>query len=362
MEAAKKFAEFNIIDPREGQNGNKYQFKTQAEAEAKAVEIGSSKFGATREDGSQVAFEQKDGKWLEQTPQQAGTKAEPPTLDVPEQFATKSPNAVTVLTFKEDIQDRNHGKATEQPTQSPRPDFPTPLPDRQGGNQVQLEDAGSALEAKRSATPYDITTRYDGNGTTFTQKGNQQERYKDAGDRLETESNSEGTARDLIDIADTRGWHEIRVTGSESFRKEAWREAASRGMEIKGYSPTEEDKKNAAERAGSMAKEVIAPENRAKEQKEQEAGKGRAEAFLNMKPGEAVEKHPELAGSYAAMSAIQRKAQEDKLTPEQQEVVSNKVKQNIASALGKGQVPAVQLREQAQHMNHQRTNEPELER
>lgn len=376
MEAAKKFQEFNVVDPRESEAGAKHQLKTQAEAEAKAAEIGSANFTAKREDGSQVTFEQKDGKWLEkdnqeprQQQEQDSPKASGQSLDVPEEFAIKAPNTVNVVKYREEAQANEAGQATAaeaKPTAQPTVAQPSVATQpRDGENQIQLEDAGSALEAKRTSTPPDVAARYDANDGTYTQKGNQQESYKDSGDRLETQSNGEGTARDMIRVAESRGWQEIRVAGSETFRQEAWREAASRGMEINGYSPTEEDKKNAADRAGSMAKEVIQPENQDKRLKEQEQGKDgkeRADAFLNMQPREAVEKHPELAGSYAAMSAIQRKAQDDKLSPEQQEVVSQKVKQNIASALGKGHIPAVKLNDQDQKQERQQDKETELER
>ena len=48
--------------------------------------------------------------------------------------------------------------------------------------------------------------------------------------------------------AEARGWDEIKVSGTETFRKEVWLEAASRGMHVKGYVPSEQDKAELAKR------------------------------------------------------------------------------------------------------------------
>lgn len=45
-----------------------------------------------------------------------------------------------------------------------------------------------------------------------------------------------------IDLAEERGWTAINVTGSRSTRQAIWMAGASRGVEVKGYEPTIEDK------------------------------------------------------------------------------------------------------------------------
>ena len=66
--------------------------------------------------------------------------------------------------------------------------------------------------------------------------------FVDKGNKLTTPSNSHLIAETLVRISQQRGWDEIRVTGSESFRREAWYEAAKRGISVRGYTPTEVDK------------------------------------------------------------------------------------------------------------------------
>jgi len=63
--------------------------------------------------------------------------------------------------------------------------------------------------------------------------------FVDRGDRLTTRSENTEVVRSLITIAQSRGWGEIRVRGSERFRREAWAAAQTAGIEIRGYKPSE---------------------------------------------------------------------------------------------------------------------------
>lgn len=61
-------------------------------------------------------------------------------------------------------------------------------------------------------------------------------------DRLVTQVASIEIVRDLVAIAAHRGWEKIELTGSLEFRREAWLAASARGIEAKGYEPTELDR------------------------------------------------------------------------------------------------------------------------
>lgn len=76
--------------------------------------------------------------------------------------------------------------------------------------------------------------------------------FVDKGARLQTKLSNAQVAGSMVDIAESRGWTEIQLKGTQDFRREAWLEAASRGLEVRGYKPREEDlarlKKLASER------------------------------------------------------------------------------------------------------------------
>jgi putative DNA primase/helicase len=63
--------------------------------------------------------------------------------------------------------------------------------------------------------------------------------FKDLGRRLTTVSENTQVVHSLIQIAHSRGWTELTVTGTERFRQEAWRQARLAGLGVRGYRPSE---------------------------------------------------------------------------------------------------------------------------
>jgi hypothetical protein len=65
--------------------------------------------------------------------------------------------------------------------------------------------------------------------------------FRDLGRRLTTSSENTQVVHSLIEIAHSRGWTEVTVTGTERFRQEAWRQARLAGLGVRGYRPTDEE-------------------------------------------------------------------------------------------------------------------------
>lgn len=80
-----------------------------------------------------------------------------------------------------------------------------------------------------------------GNSYHYEAKPNVQA-FRDLGARLETDTNSRKVAGDLVAIADSRGWTDLKLTGTEEFKREVWLEASLRGIEVRGFKPTEADR------------------------------------------------------------------------------------------------------------------------
>jgi putative DNA primase/helicase len=95
--------------------------------------------------------------------------------------------------------------------------------------------------------------------------------FTDRGDRLTTQSENTEVVRSLITIAVSRGWGEVRVRGSERFRREAWAAAQTVGIEIRGYKPSEFEQsrlaRTIAQQSATLAPRVaespLAPRDRA---------------------------------------------------------------------------------------------------
>jgi hypothetical protein len=64
--------------------------------------------------------------------------------------------------------------------------------------------------------------------------------FRDLGRRLTTTSENTQVVRSLIEIAHSRGWTEITITGTERFREEAGRQARLEGLAVRGFRPTDE--------------------------------------------------------------------------------------------------------------------------
>ena len=227
-----------------------------------------------------------------------------------------------------------------------------------GGNQVESDEIFTATQSEiKPAVPAEIEKQYLRVGDKFYHpKNTDLVAFEDKGNKLETKSNSEAIAESMVRIAEARGWDEIKVSGSETFRKEVWLEAASRGIHVKGYSPSEQDKAELAKRMSQTEANKVEKDSkpfRARENEDAKEVKAQAESpnkrmsdsFAKDSPEEAVKKHPELAGAAAAVTAMDKKAEADGLNPQQRAIVMARVRQNVVNSIERGNIPEVKMKE-----------------
>ncbi|MGY3613925.1 LPD7 domain-containing protein [Bradyrhizobium sp. USDA 10063] len=72
--------------------------------------------------------------------------------------------------------------------------------------------------------------------------------FKVTEDRLVTRLAAAEVIRDMVSVAQHRQWEALHVRGSVEFRREAWLEAGARGIEVRGYQPTDLDRQALADR------------------------------------------------------------------------------------------------------------------
>lgn len=65
--------------------------------------------------------------------------------------------------------------------------------------------------------------------------------FEDRKNSLNTSRNDEKTIKAMIDVAESKSWSSVSLKGTEEFKQKAWLEASLRGIETKGYNPTEKD-------------------------------------------------------------------------------------------------------------------------
>ena len=80
--------------------------------------------------------------------------------------------------------------------------------------------------------------------------------FKDLGRRLTTTSENTQVVRSLIEIAHSRGWTEVTVSGTERFRHEAWRQSRLEGLAVRGFRATDEQQ---AQLIRSLARRLARP-------------------------------------------------------------------------------------------------------
>jgi len=173
------------------------------------------------------------------------------------------------------------------------------------GNKVISDEVFMATDNDRQL-PDTVHRQYlkVGNDRYHFKKSPDDLAFIDKGNKLETPSSSHMVAETLVRVAERRGWDEIRVTGSETFRRDVWYEAARRGMTVRGYTPTEVDKAKLAEWMREQDKSPAETDT---------IGNARVRAYLTEPPAKALEKMPELAGSFAARAAIKEHLASTKL-------------------------------------------------
>ncbi|TAJ71790.1 MAG: hypothetical protein EPO51_11750 [Phenylobacterium sp.] len=86
--------------------------------------------------------------------------------------------------------------------------------------------------------------------------------FRDEGHRLSTGRNDPHVIRDLVAIAQHRGWTTISVRGHTEFRREVWLMARAAGLEVRGYRPTERDRQQAERQSDAPRPRASALEGR----------------------------------------------------------------------------------------------------
>jgi predicted ABC-type ATPase len=73
-----------------------------------------------------------------------------------------------------------------------------------------------------------------------------------------------------------------------------------------------------------------------------------AMSFEKDAPAVALAKHPQLAGAYASLAAIEKKAEADGLTPQQRTIVMAKAIRNVVSGIERGDIPETKIKEEVE--------------
>ena len=214
----------------------------------------------------------------------------------------------------------NEGKKTR--AQGKEQDTP-----RQGDNGIESDEIFTPTKTKgRDAIPPEVEREFIRVGDKFHFANKPSTvAFEDLGTKLETKTDNENVASAIVKVALARGWDEIKVTGSETFKREVWFEAAARGMSVKGYTPNDADKARLELVKGQGARaDFRARENQIEPSKNQEQTKTDAQVAALAKAATSVRNMSE--------ADIKAKVGASHLTPAQKQIVMHRVHENIEKA------------------------------
>ena len=198
---------------------------------------------------------------------------------------------------------------------------------RQGDNGIESDEIFTPTKTKgRDAIPPEVEREFIRVGDKFHFANKPSTvAFEDLGTKLETKTDNENVASAMVKVALARGWDEIKVTGSETFKREVWFEAADRGMSVKGYTPNDADKARLELVKGQGAGgDFRARENQIEPSNNQEQTKTDAQVAALAKAATSVRNMSE--------ADIKAKVGASHLTPAQKQIVMHRVHENIEKA------------------------------
>jgi hypothetical protein len=103
-----------------------------------------------------------------------------------------------------------------------------------GSGEVREGDAVAGV----APVPAHIAAKYLVKGNTY-HFDDQTVAFIDRGTQLTAQTHNKAIIQDLVAIAQARDWQHVTVSGTQAFRREAWKAASSAGLKVSGYSPSE---------------------------------------------------------------------------------------------------------------------------
>jgi hypothetical protein len=163
----------------------------------------------------------------------------------PREASSKAINSVSVTPVRKPAQPPTGAKERpSEPTSGARaggapPDFSDAARPADQGRQARKGTPGAPNEspADLESIPQEVRERFVNLGRKYFLPGGELA-FQDHGHKLTTPSENTEIVRSLIEIARARGWQDITVSGTESFRRAAWQHALAAQLSVRGYTPT----------------------------------------------------------------------------------------------------------------------------
>lgn len=197
-------------------------------------------------------------------------------------------------------------------------------------NEVEADGLlGSNKIYPPNALPDHFVDRYEKHGKDLHRVGDPKHVVLvDHGKKLTTAKEFDSEAINaMVDVAEARGWSSLSVKGTPQFKQAMWTAARARGLDVRGYKPTD------AEQA--RMDKVLEKNGKQNSLSENEAVKAFKSATSKEDRARAMGQHPELKAAFkfeAAGAAFAR----ERLQGKSRDVFLDRMRHNIAFDLAQG--------------------------
>lgn len=140
-------------------------------------------------------------------------------------------NTLTGDIPKEKTQEQNQEVNQNKDDQSPEVKFKT----------QNIDEIDLPRSVLNNYIPVVKNRNFKDESIVFYDKQSQALQFEFRHDKLHTDMEDSQTVNAMLDVATSKNWSAIQLKGTEEFRRSVWLEATLRGIQTKGYQPTEHD-------------------------------------------------------------------------------------------------------------------------
>lgn len=215
-----------------------------------------------------------------------------------------------------------------------------------------VEYEGSADKQKITPPPPSFTGQFTRVANRYYFKDRpDQEAFVDQGERLRTRHNRSAVAKAMLDLAESRGWDTIKVSGHPDFQQAVWLEASLKGIAVTGYAPTPQEQAALHTRQQEQDSAIIRPSVSSapataasptpvqtelyRQAQSQEKAAPRRQAVDTLDQRNAINTYPELARLYPLLAEAEHFAKAY-LRPENQPEFIEQIKKRSLQELARG--------------------------
>lgn len=305
-----------------------YRAKNFDEMALKADQLGSTRFHVIDPDGRRSVVNKVDGRWIPPPAREHLPEARRPALaatPTPTPARTASPPAQP---------SRADSEPTQATTSSPKVSSLSAVAaiEAQAQRAAYVKELATALQEryviKRQLSVGDLSlskTEYRFRGDT------QKVAFTESTFKLATDNNNPAVARSMVDVAESRNWQALRVSGNEEFKRLVWLEASLRGVKAIGYDATRADRELLQREQDKRQINRIEPQH--------------PDKVLNANTPSATGKQSARgsSGRKVVLAALEAVLVAKAVPPKQREAVMAAAEQNLAQRIRNGQTHKVKV-------------------